>query len=59
MAVPIKKKRIPWNKGKRPPIEDNGKTWCGCDHRDESKLRAANDDIHQAICKMCNHYWYK
>jgi hypothetical protein len=59
MEAPIKKKRVPWNLGKKPPIKDEfGKAWCNCDHRDQSKLRPAYDDIHQAICKMCKHYWY-
>lgn len=26
----IKKKKIPWNYGKRKPIEEDGKKWCNC-----------------------------
>ncbi len=59
--------RIPWNKGKRPPIEDGGKKWCACEHHQQPvdpytkksiKLVAAADGIHQAYCLMCGNYWY-
>ena len=50
------KKRIPWNKGKRKPIEDDlGYLWCNCEN---PKLISNHGGRGQAICLLCNTPWY-
>lgn len=50
------KKRIPWNKGKRQPIEDDmGNKWCNCT---KPKLTQNGGGKGQAYCYLCNNFWY-
>lgn len=52
-----KKKKVPWNKGKRKPIVDEiGNKWCNC----ETPTLVSNSGIGsgQAYCLKCHSEWY-
>ncbi len=49
-------KRIPWNWGKRKPVEDDcGNKWCNCI---EPKLTSNAGGRGQAYCILCHTPWY-
>lgn len=50
------KKRIPWNKGKRKPIEEDGKKWCNCELPKLTSTKGIGGG--QAYCLKCSCNWY-
>lgn len=56
MGETIKKKRIPWNKGKRKPEPDqDGILWCMCLN---PKLTSPIPGRGQAYCLLCHTPYY-
>jgi hypothetical protein len=51
----VSKKRVPWNKGKKKPIEEDGELWCNCDN---PKLVNISGYRGQAFCMLCKNPWY-
>jgi len=49
-------KKIPWNLGKRKPIQDDmGQYWCDCKF---PKLTHNHGGRGNAICLLCKTPWY-
>ena len=52
---PPKTNKIPWNKGKRKPVDEDGEKWCNCD---VPKLSHNAGGRGQALCLKCGYPWY-
>jgi len=52
----VKKKNIPWNRGKRQPYTDDiGIKWCNCTN---PKLVSNKRDKGLAYCLLCHTPWF-
>lgn len=50
--------RVPWNKGKRKPTEDEfGIKWCNCESPKLTR-NTINEEKGQAQCQLCTSPWY-
>jgi hypothetical protein len=51
-----KKKKIPWNLGKRKPVFDGERYWCNCVN--PKLVSNSGMGFGQVFCLLCTNYWY-